>query len=306
MYTVTNKQRNIFEMLDKLQIRNFRKNEKLDVDLEPITVFRGPSGSGKSSLVGAIKWLAFNTPAGKDFIHWDHSSSVVRVTEGKTQITRKRSSSDNYYRIDKQKPLKAFGASVPDGVVNLLNINPLNFHRQSAGPFWFCETAGEVSRQLNTIVNLDLIDTTLSNLSEQQRKSNSEKKVIEQRIKDAKIQKKKLRYILGIDKRLKTLELLEKQHEEGATQIITLIDLLNDAAQYQAEAKQPIPKIKPLMKLCKEHKQLEKQQYQLTELYSEATNLIGMISCSDSKIKQDEKELKKLVGNTCPWCGKKV
>ena len=122
-------------MLNKLQIRNFRKNEKLDVDLEPITVFRGPSGTGKSSVVGALKWLVFNTPAGKDFIHWDHNFSVVRLTEGENQITRKRSSKENYYRINKQKKLKAFGAGVPDSVSNLLNISPLNFHRQQAGPF---------------------------------------------------------------------------------------------------------------------------------------------------------------------------
>ena len=293
-------------MLNKLQIKNFRKNEKLEVELEPITVFRGPSGTGKSSVVGALKWLVFNTPAGKDFIHWDHNFSAVRLTEGKNQITRKRSSKENYYRINKQKKLKAFGAGVPDSVSNLLNISPLNFHRQQAGPFWFRETAGEVSRQLNAVVNLDLIDTTLSNLSKQQRDTNAEKKVIEQRIKDAKIQKKKLRYIFDINKKLEALELLGKQHEEGADRIISLVDSLHFARQYQTEAKQYIPKIKPLIKLCKEYKRLNTQHEQLTELFVRAEQWEEAIECFDSEINQDEKELKKLVGNTCPWCGKKL
>jgi len=293
-------------MLNKLQIKNFRKNEKLEVDLEPITVFRGPSGTGKSSVVGALKWLVFNTPAGKDFIHWDHNFSVVRLTEGKNQITRKRSSKENYYRINKQKKLKAFGAGVPDSVSNLLNISPLNFHRQQAGPFWFRETAGEVSRQLNAVVNLDLIDTTLSNLDKQKRDTNSEKKVIEQRIKEAKIQKKKLRYIFDIHKKLEALELLGKQHEKGANKIISLVDSLHFARQYQAEAKQPIPKIKPLMNLCKEYEQTEKKCERLANLFDETETWEGAIERHTSQINQDEKELKKLVGNTCPWCGKKL
>ena len=85
-------------MFNKLQIRRFRKNERLDVVLEPITVFRGPSGSGKSSLVGALKWLTFNSPSGTDFIHWDHSSAMVRLIEGENGVARKRSKTENYYR----------------------------------------------------------------------------------------------------------------------------------------------------------------------------------------------------------------
>lgn len=293
-------------MLNKLQIKNFRKNEKLEVELEPITVFRGPSGTGKSSVVGALKWLVFNTPVGKDFIHWDHNFAVVRLTEGENKITRKRSKAENYYRINKQKKLKAFGTGVPDSVSNLLNISPLNFHRQQAGPFWFRETAGEVSRQLNAVVNLDLIDTTLSNLDKQKRDTNSEKKVIEQRIKDAKIQKKKLRYIFDINKKLEALELLGKQHEKGATRIVSLIDLLNDAVQYQVEAKQPIPKIKLLMCLCKEWERLNIKYEQLTRLFGTVEEWEESIYQFDLEINQDEKELKKLVGNTCPWCGKKL
>lgn len=293
-------------MFTKLQIRRFRKNEKLDVDLEPITVFRGPSGSGKSSLVGALKWLTFNSPSGTDFIHWDHSSAIVRLIEGKNKVTRKRSKTENYYKIDKQKPLKAFGTGVPDAVCFRLNVCALNFHRQHAGPFWFRETAGEVSRQLNSIVNLDLIDTTLSNLDRQQRQAKAEKSVIEQRIKEAKRQKTKLRYILSFNKRLKMLEQIAKEHEKNATKLVTLINLRELARQYQTEATRPIPKMGLLMKLCKKYKQLEKRHYQLTALFGHAEEAEEVIYQYNQDIKQREKELKKLVGNACPWCGRKL
>jgi len=293
-------------MLNKLQIRRFRKNEKLDVVLEPITVFCGPSGSGKSSLVGALKWLTFNSPSGTDFIHWDHSSAIVRLIEGKNSITRKRGKTENYYKINKQKPYKAFGTGVPDKVSRLLNMSSLNFHRQHAGPFWFRETAGEVSRQLNSIVNLDLIDTTLSNLDKQHRQTKAEKSVIKQRIKEAKLRKKELRYILSFNKRLSVLERVAKEHENNATKLTALVNLRELAQQYQAEATQSIPKIGQLMKLCKGYKQLEKQHYQLTALFGHAEEYEEAIHQYSTNIKQKEKELKKLVGNACPWCGRKL
>jgi len=293
-------------MFNKLQIRNFRKNEKLDVILEPITVFRGPSGSGKSSLVGAIKLLAFNSPSGTDFIHWDHSSAIVRLIEGKNSITRKRSKTENYYRVNKQKPLKAFGTGVPDNIDNLLNVSSLNFHRQHAGPFWFRETAGEVSRQLNSIVNLDLIDTTLSNLSKQQRETKIQVGLIKKRIKDAKQQRRKLRYIFSINKRLEGLEQTAKEHKENADRLMSLVDSAHFIHQYRAEISQPIPNIKLLMSLCKKWKQLNRRRVQLSELFGKAEELEEIDYQFGVKIKKAEKELSKLVGSTCPWCGRKL
>ena len=292
-------------MFNKLQIRNFRKNERLDVDLEPITVFRGPSGKGKSSVVGSLKWLGFNSPSGTDFIHWDHNFAAVRLTEGKNSITRKRSKTENYYKLNKKK-YKAFGTGVPDGISFLLRIDPLNFHRQHAGPFWFRETAGEVSRQLNSIVNLDLIDTTLSNLSSQQRKAKTQKEVIQQRIKEAKAEKRKLRYILSFDKDLLMLEKIGKRHKENADRLIKLVDLLYFAKQHQIEINRPIPKVGCLMELCKEYKKLNRKREQLSELFSRAEEFEEIDCQLGIEIKEAEKELKKLVGKTCPWCGGKL
>jgi hypothetical protein len=290
-------------MFNKLQIRFFRKNEKVDVALEPITMFRGPSGKGKSSLVGAIKWLAFDSPSGTAYIHWDHDYSAVRLIEGKTDIIRKRSASENYYKLNRKK-YKAFGTKVPAPIADVLNMSKFNFHRQQVGPFWFRETAGEVSRQLNSIVNLDLIDTTLSDIESQQRQANAEKSVIEQRIKEAKQQKRKLRWIVGFDKRLKALEQLGQQHEENADKLITLVNLCELARQYQVEASRPIPKVGGLMKLCEKYERLNKQRERLSMLFGQAEEYEEVIHQSELQIKRDEKELQKLIGKRCPLCGK--
>lgn len=288
-------------MFNKLQIRFFRKNEKVDVELEPITTFRGPSGSGKSSLVGALKWLIFNSPSGKEYIHWDHNSSAVRLVEGNNKITRKRSTKENYYTFNKQK-FEAFKTGVPDKINDLLNISPLNFHRQHAGPFWFRETSGEVSRQLNSIVNLDLIDTTLSNLDRQKREAEAEKTYIEQRIKEAKWEREDLKYIVQIDKDLKALEELSEEHQNDVENLIELADLMQLAQQYKADASKFIPDVRPLMKLHKKHKQLKSKYDTLDNLTRNAKVLLQQVNNWNDIIEQDKKELTKLIGKKCPLC----
>jgi len=290
-------------MFNKLQIRFFRKNEKVDVDLEPITTFCGPSGSGKSSLVGALKWLVFNSPSGKEYIHWDHDFSAVRLVEGNNKITRKRSSMENYYKLNNQKPYKAFKTGVPDTINDLLNISSLNFHRQHAGPFWFRETSGEVSRQLNSIVNLDLIDTTLSNLDRLQRESKAEKTVIEQRLKDAKRQRKDLRYIVKIDKDLKALEEVANEHANNVDKLVNLQSLVQLAKEYKVESSVHVPDIRPLTKLYKEYKRLKNDYDTLDNLTRNAKILLQQKDNWDDIMKQDEKELIKLIGKKCPLCG---
>ena len=199
-------------MLNKLQIKGFRKNKELDIEFDKITVIRGASGSGKTSLVGALKWICFNQPSSDSFINWEMDFAAVRLFfDDKHKLIRKRDTGQqNYYKLDKQT-YKAFGTGVPDDISSLLEMNTLNYHRQHAGPFWFSQTAGEVSRQLNKIVNLDIIDTTTSKLLKDQRDTNTLIKDIEIRITDIRKEKISLRYVLKMDKDLVVLEKQEKQ-----------------------------------------------------------------------------------------------
>lgn len=292
-------------MFNKLQIRNFRKNVSLDIDLDQITVLVGSNAQGKSSLVGAIKWLCFNSPAGTDFIHWGKDYALVRLLDTKNTITRKRSKTDNYYRLNNQK-LKAMGSNVPEPISKVLNISELNFHRQQAGPFWFRETAGEVSRQLNAIVNLDLIDTTLSNLDKLKRENNAEKNVVESRIKEAKNVRNKLSYIFDINKRLKVLESKQKQYEEGVEKINELEGLYDKAKELERSIKVKIPDVKPLLKLCKTYKSMEEEYQTLQTLFNKAKELEESNEQLFFNIENNEQELHKLIGKKCPLCQQKI
>lgn len=150
-------------MLQSLSLINFQAHRRLEVDLDPhVTVFVGPSDSGKSAVIRALWWVLANKPAGDAFVRKGSKGTKVDLVVDGVTVSRVRRGAENAYRID-DRELKAFGASAPpDEVVKLLKVGDLNFQSQHAAPFWFSETAGEVSRQLNQIVDLGTIDDVLA------------------------------------------------------------------------------------------------------------------------------------------------
>ena len=85
----------------------------------------------------------------------------MTLTLGGREIQRQRSASNNSYGMDGVE-FKAFGNDVPEDIARVLNVSELNFQGQHDAPLWFTESAGEVSRRLNYIVDLSQIDSTLS------------------------------------------------------------------------------------------------------------------------------------------------
>lgn len=160
-------------MLEELLIQNFQAHAKTRISFDPgITCIVGPSDSGKSAIIRALRWVCCNIPGGSSFVrHGTKGATVKLLIDGKT-ITRKRSSNDttNEYLLDKES-YKAFGRNIPEPILSALNMDSISWQGQHDSPYWFSSTAGEVSRQLNTIVNLSIIDSTLSAITKVVNKS---------------------------------------------------------------------------------------------------------------------------------------
>jgi len=170
-------------MIKKIEIRNYRNHVKQDVIFSPnVTSIIGSSYAGKSTIIRALRWVMTNKPAGDQFINWDAERTIVRVTfDNNIKIIRKKGKGINLYKLNK-KEFKAFGNNVPSEISDLFNIAEINFQGQHDAPFWFCETAGEVSRQLNGIVNLEVIDKSLANIASKIRKTNAAIEIGEDRL----------------------------------------------------------------------------------------------------------------------------
>lgn len=155
------------KMLKSLKLYNFQAHRKRLIRFDPaITTIRGPTDVGKSAVLRALRWLALNDTAGDEFVTWGADEAVAIVELTHNQIEAKvvrRKGRENVYKLNGQV-FKAFGAGkVPDVVAEVLALSEINFQRQHDKPFWLDDPAGEVSRQLNKVIDLSVIDTAMSN-----------------------------------------------------------------------------------------------------------------------------------------------
>lgn len=177
-----------------IKLIDFQGHEEITIGFSPtITSLKGASDVGKSSILRALRWVALNDLGGDEFIREGAKKTKVVLTVDIGQnkkglitsvITRIKGSTNTYLLNDSE--YKAFGQGVPSDIVNLLNVNEINFQGQHDSPFWFNETAGEVSRRLNAVVDLSVIDTTLSNIASAVRQAQERKSVCEERLEQVK------------------------------------------------------------------------------------------------------------------------
>lgn len=204
-------------MLTRLLLEDFQCHERLDLRLGRVTSIVGRTDAGKSSILRALRWLCLNRPAGDAFVR--HGAAGVSVTAwaGRKRVRRAKGPGRNEYRIDGER-FVAFGAGVPDAVASLLNADDLNFSRQHDAPFWFALSPGEVSRELNALVDLALIDRTLAAAAADLRRTRAEGEVAAGRLEEARRQRQRLAWVPaailaagGLERKLAALDEAQKR-----------------------------------------------------------------------------------------------
>jgi chromosome segregation ATPase len=202
------------QYLQKLQIKNFQIHENLEIDLsnDNITSIIGATDAGKSSIVRAMLWVLTNRPTGTAIIRDGAKTCEValQMSSGQT-VRRVRGKSKNEYWLDDQV-FEAFGNDVPEPIQKVFNINEINIQQQHDAPWLFCETAGAVSRRLNAIVDLEIIDTTLKNLNSEKRENVTRLKIERETLKSAREQKREWKWAVQAHHDANELKTLEKAH----------------------------------------------------------------------------------------------
>jgi exonuclease SbcC len=161
-------------VIKEIKINNFQSHKSTDIVLHPgLNVFVGTSGSGKTAITRALRWVADNKPQGDNFrSFWGGDTSVELVLDD-ISVTRFKSDKENSYSADKEI-YKAFNKDVPEPIKKLINFNEINLQRQHDMPFLVSKSGPEIQRTLNEVANLDLIDTTMTNLNGMKIKNSTE------------------------------------------------------------------------------------------------------------------------------------
>jgi len=213
-------------MITRLLVRDFQNHTKQDIRLDPqITAIVGPSDTGKSALIRALRWLCLNKPRGSGFIRDGSKVCSVKLRVDKQTITRKKGITNSYH-LDKRK-MVSFGTEVPQSIANILNVGEVNFQGQHDPPFWFDLTPGELAKRLNDLVDLGTIDRVTAFLSSKQRKTNAEMGVCQDRLESVENQLAGLEHVPELDEALQGVEGLEAESTERRSQASAMAKLVD-------------------------------------------------------------------------------
>lgn len=217
-------------MIEILRLRNFQAHEDLLIQLGPITVIKGESDRGKSSIIRAIGWVLFNDLRGDSFIRngaeW---TKVYLRVDGKTLLRQR--GKHNLYKLDGET-FKAFGAgAVPDPIKRLLNVSEVNLQTQHENPFWVMDSPGQVSKKLNDLANLEIMDRALAATSSRIRKTKSQQEVLLEE--KTQIQKaiKESKWIVETDADLQTAMSLHAEYLECRSKIDAIRAIVGEFKQ---------------------------------------------------------------------------
>jgi len=226
---------NMLMQLASLELTNFQAHKRLEVRFAPgITTIIGPTDKGKTSILRALGWVAQNNLGGEEFIREGAKETCIKlvVTDGKKSFTIVRcKGKSNSYSLDGKEYL-AFGQNVPTDIAKLLQLNEINFQGQHDAPFWFSETAGEVSRRLNAVIDLTIIDSTLSNIASAVRQGQERKSLYEERLKEVRYQLEELRPQRVRVEEFAALKEKKKADNEATRNHLQLADLVTSYSEY--------------------------------------------------------------------------
>lgn len=207
-------------MLERIEIRNFQSHKATNFDLSPmVNTMQGNSDCGKSAVLRALNWLIFN-PAGDYFVSdWAKKGKKISAPCEVTvfvdghKITRRRDSDFNGYILDDQV-FEATRNSVPDQILKVLGLGEVNLQKQLDAPFLLSMSPGDVSRYVNSLVNLSRIDIWTTGINGRTRKLMQEVESCEQRVTAARIEVESYSWVPALEELSEEISALEISKSE--------------------------------------------------------------------------------------------
>jgi exonuclease SbcC len=308
-------------MITKLSVQNFQSHANTHIDFVPgINVIVGSSDAGKSALLRAIRWIIFNRPLGTNIIRQGTEECEVEL-QTSSGVVKKYKGRENYYEVNSEI-FRACGNSVPDTVKTVIDITDINCLGQFDGYYLVFESSGEIAKELNKALNIDLIDMCVSSCNSSIREYNSliKTQTKQQEVLTSELDKyKDLTTIeLSIDKYLQKADALILKRT-NLTKLETLLtDIVNTkAALFKTDCNMAVfsedllaitdlvnkydVKYSRYKKLCALCEDIEKVKQFITSAEENIRLTINEINFKKTQYKEKLKQL-----DICPFCNRKM
>lgn len=224
-------------MIESLHLVNFETHKDSLIEFCPgITVIRGSTDQGKSTIRRALTYVAFSKPVqGRPGDKLKDSHVTIRCT-GIPAITRGRTGGKkgkNYYKIGSKEitgeeadPLKAFKRTVPEEISRMLDLSEVNIQEQFKEYYLLQSTAGQVAKTIHKLLGMDMVDKTAKVANSAIK---AQAKLLESRktqIKNIEADIKKYEYVEDLETELGDLEVAIQDYEELEARSFNLSALL--------------------------------------------------------------------------------
>lgn len=290
-------------MLQKLVLTNFQKHKKFVLPLnKTVTCIVGDNGSGKSSLLRALYFVCCNKPSGTHFIKSGETSVKVSLFCEEHKVTRLKSKQENSYRVD-NKVLQAVSGTVPDEVQSILHTVPENFQKQHDASYLFSLSPGQVTKQLNKVINLEVADNTIARLTSRLRKAKTTVEVSKDRLRASKKKKAELSWVPDFVYEVNELQTAERNLEDLDRNITSLSKLLLACTHWQSQLKE-LPDLEELQQLSEDLAAKQVKVIALKDLISQIEYWVSEVYSLQVQEGLAANEVTKFLSNGCPVCGR--
>ncbi|HOK63609.1 MAG TPA: AAA family ATPase, partial [Soehngenia sp.] len=182
--------------ITKLILENFQSHKYSELVFnEGMNVIIGPSDSGKSAIIRALKWVLYNEPAGDYFIRENENQCSVTIhTNDGFILKRYRTRSKNGYSLTypngEELIFEGIGSSVPDEIIDTIGIRKIqldsdesasiNIGEQLEGPFLLSEKTSTRANAIGRLVGVNILDDAIKETVKDIKNINSRKKNLEE------------------------------------------------------------------------------------------------------------------------------
>jgi DNA repair protein SbcC/Rad50 len=149
-------------VLETLEIRSYQSLAHLKLRLGRFTVVTGPTGSGKSAIIRALRLLAFNARGTSYITRGQKTCAVVLAGKDWQASVQRGSRGQDKYELSAGPPYGTaeytkLAGQVPADVSRLLGLTSLNFASQFDRPFLLDDSGAEIARTLGRLTNVTLL-----------------------------------------------------------------------------------------------------------------------------------------------------
>ena len=226
--------------IKKIILQNFQSHKYSIVELdEQLNVIVGPSDSGKSAIIRALKWVLYNEPSGDYFIREGEKEASVTVEfSDNIKVKRYRSKSKNTYHLfirGEEQIYQGFGTNVPEEIIQAMEIKKIyldsdesafiNLGEQLEGAFLLSEKNSVRASAIGRLVGVNIIDDALREGLRDNRSISTIRKNLEANILSIEDELKQYDYLTEISNRVEKIEKIKSLIEEKTSKQVKLSSL---------------------------------------------------------------------------------